>query len=86
MSQGLTPLKITDVRVIVTCPDRNYVLVKVLMSESAPIFQPPADGTAACTIGRSSIWGRRPFGGALECGSLLPLFSGELARRLNGKA
>ena len=26
-------LKITDVRVIVTCPDRNYVLVKVLTSE-----------------------------------------------------
>lgn len=26
-------LKITEVRVIVTCPDRNYVLVKVLTSE-----------------------------------------------------
>ena len=33
MSQGLPPLEITDVRVIVTCPDRNYVLVKVLTSE-----------------------------------------------------
>jgi mannonate dehydratase len=32
-SRGLPPLKITDVRVIVTCPDRNYVLVKVLTSE-----------------------------------------------------
>jgi len=30
---GLPPLKITDVRVIVTCPDRNYVLVKVLTNE-----------------------------------------------------
>ncbi len=30
---GLPPLKITDVRVIVTCPDRNYVLVKILTSE-----------------------------------------------------
>src|SRR5437773_3899145 len=31
--RGLAPLKITDVRVIVTCPDRNYVLVKILTSE-----------------------------------------------------
>jgi mannonate dehydratase len=30
---GPPPLKITDVRVIVTCPDRNYVLVKILTSE-----------------------------------------------------
>jgi L-alanine-DL-glutamate epimerase-like enolase superfamily enzyme len=30
---GLPPLKITEVRVIVTCPDRNYVLVKVLTNE-----------------------------------------------------
>jgi mannonate dehydratase len=30
---GLPPLKITDVRVIVTCPARNYVLVKILTSE-----------------------------------------------------
>jgi len=30
---GLSPLKITDVRVIVTCPDRNYVLVKILTNE-----------------------------------------------------
>ncbi len=30
---GRPPLKITEVRVIVTCPDRNYVLVKVLTSE-----------------------------------------------------
>lgn len=30
---GLPRLKITDVRVIVTCPDRNYVLVKILTSE-----------------------------------------------------
>jgi mannonate dehydratase len=30
---GLPSLKITDVRVIVTCPDRNYVLVKILTSE-----------------------------------------------------
>ena len=30
---GLPPLKITEVRVIVTCPDRNYVLVKILTSE-----------------------------------------------------
>jgi len=30
---GLPPLKITDVRVIVTCPGRNYVLVKILTSE-----------------------------------------------------
>jgi len=30
---GLPPVKITDVRVIVTCPDRNYVLVKILTSE-----------------------------------------------------
>jgi mannonate dehydratase len=29
----LPPLKITDVRVIVTCPGRNYVLVKILTSE-----------------------------------------------------
>jgi mannonate dehydratase len=29
----LPPLKITEVRVIVTCPDRNYVLVKILTSE-----------------------------------------------------
>jgi len=32
-SHGLPPLKITEVRVIVTCPDRNYVLVKVLTDE-----------------------------------------------------
>jgi mannonate dehydratase len=31
--RGLPPLKITEVRVIVTCPERNYVLVKVLTSE-----------------------------------------------------
>jgi mannonate dehydratase len=31
--RGLPPLKIVDVRVIVTCPDRNYVLVKILTSE-----------------------------------------------------
>ena len=31
--RGLSPLKITDVRVIVTCPGRNYVLVKILTSE-----------------------------------------------------
>jgi mannonate dehydratase len=33
--RGLPPLKITDVRVTVTCPDRtlNYVLVKILTSE-----------------------------------------------------
>ncbi len=30
---GLPPLKITDVRVIVTCPARNYVLVKIMTSE-----------------------------------------------------
>jgi len=30
---GLPSLKIADVRVIVTCPDRNYVLVKILTSE-----------------------------------------------------
>jgi mannonate dehydratase len=30
---GLPPLKITDVRVIVTSPGRNYVLVKILTSE-----------------------------------------------------
>ena len=30
---GLPPLKIDDVRVIVTCPDRNYVLVKIVTSE-----------------------------------------------------
>jgi mannonate dehydratase len=30
---GLPPLKITDVRVIVTCPGRNYVLVKILTNE-----------------------------------------------------
>ena len=30
---GLPPLTITDVRVIVTCPGRNYVLVKILTSE-----------------------------------------------------
>src|SRR5204863_2638922 len=33
-SQGLPPLKITDVRVIVTCPDRNYVVVKISTSEA----------------------------------------------------
>ena len=27
MSQGISPLEITDVRVIVTCPGRNDVLV-----------------------------------------------------------
>src|SRR5208337_5589252 len=32
-SSGLPPLKITEVRVIVTCPGRNYVLVKILTSE-----------------------------------------------------
>ncbi len=32
-ARGLPALKITDVRVIVTCPDRNYVLVKMLTSE-----------------------------------------------------
>jgi len=32
-SGGLPPLKITDVRVVVTCPDRNYVVVKILTSE-----------------------------------------------------
>src|SRR6266566_3815674 len=32
-ARGLPPLKITDVRVIVTCPDRNYVVVKILTSE-----------------------------------------------------
>ncbi|MGA2631603.1 MAG: D-galactonate dehydratase family protein, partial [Terriglobia bacterium] len=32
-SRGLPPLKITDVRVIVTCPGRNYVVVKILTSE-----------------------------------------------------
>jgi hypothetical protein len=73
MSQRLPPLKITEVRVIVTCPDRNYALVKVLTSEPVPISQPPVDTTAACMIGRSSIGGCTPFGGALECGSLLPL-------------
>jgi mannonate dehydratase len=31
--RGLPPLKITDVRVIVTSPGRNYVLVKILTSE-----------------------------------------------------
>jgi mannonate dehydratase len=31
--RGLPPLKITDVRIIVTCPDRNYVLVKILTNE-----------------------------------------------------
>ena len=33
-SRGLPPLKITDVRVIVTCPDRNYVVVKISTSEA----------------------------------------------------
>ena len=33
-SQGLPPLKISDVRVIVTCPDRNYVVVKISTSEA----------------------------------------------------
>jgi mannonate dehydratase len=32
-SRGLPPLKINDVRVIVTSPGRNYVLVKILTSE-----------------------------------------------------
>jgi mannonate dehydratase len=32
-ARGGPRLKITEVRVIVTCPDRNYVLVKVLTSE-----------------------------------------------------
>lgn len=32
-TRGRPPLKITEVRVIVTCPNRNYVLVKVLTSE-----------------------------------------------------
>jgi len=31
--RGLSPLKITDVRVIVTCPGRNYVVVKILTNE-----------------------------------------------------
>jgi mannonate dehydratase len=31
--RGLPPLKITDVRVIVTSPGRNYVLVKILTNE-----------------------------------------------------
>ena len=31
--RGLPPLKITDVRIIVTCPGRNYVVVKILTSE-----------------------------------------------------
>ncbi|MCL5006149.1 MAG: D-galactonate dehydratase family protein [Acidobacteria bacterium] len=31
--RGLPSLKITGVRVVVTCPDRNYVLVKILTSE-----------------------------------------------------
>src|SRR5437762_2925643 len=33
-SGGLPPLKITDVRVIVTCPDRNYVVVKISTTEA----------------------------------------------------
>ena len=33
-SPGLPPLKITEVRVIVTNPGRNYVLVKIMTSES----------------------------------------------------
>ena len=32
-SRGMPPLKITDVCVIVTCPGRNYVLVKILTNE-----------------------------------------------------
>src|SRR5947207_14841051 len=32
-ARGLPPLKITDLRVIVTSPDRNYVLVKIMTSE-----------------------------------------------------
>jgi mannonate dehydratase len=32
-ARGLPKLQITDVRVIVTCPGRNYVLVKILTSE-----------------------------------------------------
>lgn len=32
-ARGLPPLKITEVRIIVTCPGRNYVLVKILTSE-----------------------------------------------------
>ena len=32
-SNGLPPLKITEVRTIVTNPGRNYVLVKILTSE-----------------------------------------------------
>jgi len=32
-ARGLPKLKITDVRVIVTCPGRNYVLVKILTNE-----------------------------------------------------
>lgn len=32
-SAGLPPLKITEARVIVTAPDRNYVLVKIMTSE-----------------------------------------------------
>ncbi len=31
--RGLPPLKITEVRVIVTCPGRNYVVVKILTNE-----------------------------------------------------
>ncbi|MGH9455226.1 MAG: D-galactonate dehydratase family protein, partial [Terriglobia bacterium] len=32
-THGLPPLKITEVRVIVTCPGRNYVVVKILTNE-----------------------------------------------------
>lgn len=33
VARGMPPLRITDVRVIVTCPGRNYVLVKILTNE-----------------------------------------------------
>lgn len=33
VSRGVPPLHITEVRVIVTCPGRNYVLVKILTNE-----------------------------------------------------
>jgi mannonate dehydratase len=33
VSRGMPPLRITDVRVVVTCPGRNYVLVKILTNE-----------------------------------------------------
>jgi mannonate dehydratase len=42
-TRGMPPLRITDVRVIVTCPGRNYVLVKILTSE--PGLYGVGDGT-----------------------------------------